>query len=94
MTARLILMALVAAATLSGCGRRGDLDRPAPLWGDRAKAEYEAEQRARQQQAQPETPAPAARRVDPATRNVPATQEPVDGSSDPVGDRPDLDGPG
>ena len=33
---RLLLAALIGAAALglSGCGLRGNLDRPEPLWGD------------------------------------------------------------
>jgi predicted small lipoprotein YifL len=48
---RLTAVALLAAsaATLAGCGKRGVLDVPPPLFGDRAKARYEASQ---QQQAQ------------------------------------------
>jgi hypothetical protein len=43
-----ITLALAAALgfALAGCGKQGDLDRPAPLWGAKAKAQYEAEQRA------------------------------------------------
>ena len=40
-----IRLALIAAALLGlgACGRQGDLERPAPLFGERAKAAYEAE---------------------------------------------------
>ena len=41
----LALVALVAALALTACGKQGDLDRPAPLWGDKAKADYAAQQR-------------------------------------------------
>lgn len=30
----LIAFLLIATLLLSGCGIRGDLERPAPLWGD------------------------------------------------------------
>ncbi|MFI4973451.1 MAG: hypothetical protein ACHP84_02805 [Caulobacterales bacterium] len=40
----IVLVGLVACAALSGCGKEGELDRPAPLWGEKAKAEYQAEQ--------------------------------------------------
>ncbi|MBS0410906.1 MAG: hypothetical protein JSR86_13400 [Proteobacteria bacterium] len=36
----------LAALTLSACGKVGELERPAPLWGDKAKADYEAQQKA------------------------------------------------
>ena len=102
MTSRLLLLALAAAAGLSACGRRGDLEQPPPLFGERARAEYEAQQRARAQQretTQAEADAEDARapvpdpndRFEPASRNVPATREPIDGSNDPVGARPSVD---
>ncbi|MGP1273886.1 MAG: LPS translocon maturation chaperone LptM [Caulobacterales bacterium] len=35
MTSRILLLAiLVSAFTLAGCGNRGALDRPGPLWGE------------------------------------------------------------
>lgn len=37
MKALLLLIAGLAALVLSGCGIRGDLDRPAPLWGPGAQ---------------------------------------------------------
>lgn len=47
MTSRLLVIASVAiAAGLSGCGLQGDLERPAPLYGERAKAEYERQKAA------------------------------------------------
>ena len=39
------LLAGAAALALAGCGKQGDLERPAPLWGAK-RAQYEAEQRA------------------------------------------------
>jgi len=41
----LIGCAVVAAAPLAACGKQGELERPAPMWGARARAEYEAQQR-------------------------------------------------
>jgi hypothetical protein len=35
-----------AALALSACGKVGELDRPAPLWGEKAKADYAAQQKA------------------------------------------------
>jgi len=47
MTARpLILMMFLASSLLAGCGKMGDLDQPAPLFGAKAKADYDAQQRA------------------------------------------------
>jgi predicted small lipoprotein YifL len=31
----IVLIAVLAAVAVSGCGKRGVLDRPPPLWGDR-----------------------------------------------------------
>ena len=95
MTPRHLLLALGLAAAVSGCGRRGDLEQPPPLFGERARAQYEAQQRARETTRQ-EADAEDARapvpdptdRFEPASRNVPATREPIDGSNDPVGPRP------
>jgi hypothetical protein len=36
--------ALIALCT-SACGKQGDLERPAPMWGAKARAEYEAQKR-------------------------------------------------
>ncbi len=39
------LVGLGLAAALTGCGRQSDLDRPAPLWGAKAKADWGAAHR-------------------------------------------------
>ncbi len=39
---RPILFIALAALALSGCGKVGTLDQPAPLWGQKEKAKYEA----------------------------------------------------
>lgn len=40
----LILVALLSGLVLTGCGNRGGLERPAPLWGgERAEIPVEAE---------------------------------------------------
>ncbi|HEX8568939.1 MAG TPA: lipoprotein [Caulobacteraceae bacterium] len=98
MTPRLLVLALAVAAGLSACGRRGDLEQPPPLFGDRARAEYEAQRAgtAQRETTQEEgeeedsrAPVPdPADRFEPAARNVPATSEPIEGSNDPVGPRP------
>lgn len=44
---RPVLVLLCAAAlALAGCAKVGTLDRPAPLFGEKAKAKYRAEQAA------------------------------------------------
>ena len=95
MTARLLLLALVATAGLAACGKRGELLRPPPMLGDRSA--YDAQQSANQREttraeadeedARAPVPDPSDR-FEPASRNVPATREPIDGSSDPIGPRP------
>jgi hypothetical protein len=37
---------MIALLALAGCGKQGALERPAPLFGARAKAQYEAEKAA------------------------------------------------
>lgn len=54
MTLRPLAFALIlsiAGASLAGCGRLGDLERPAPLWGAAEKAKYEAEKKAAEEKA-------------------------------------------
>ena len=47
MTPRMMIpVVLLAALALSACGKQGELDRPAPLFDAKAKAEYEAQRRA------------------------------------------------
>ena len=95
MKSRLLLLALAGVAALGACGRRGDLQQPAPLFGEKARADYEAQQRAREttrseadeEDARAPVPNPNDR-FEPASRNVPATQEPIEGSSNPIGARP------
>jgi predicted small lipoprotein YifL len=92
---------LISAAALSGCGKRGVLDTPPPLFGDRAKARYEASQ---QQQAQDAADARARTGNSTAaadqsedgpltTRDIkspeqlltPASRDPIPGAPDPRG---------
>jgi|GEM_PF-477565 len=48
MNSRLLILGLTTVAVaLSACGRQGDLERPAPLFGERAKAQYEANKAAK-----------------------------------------------
>ena len=41
----ILAAALLVAVSLAGCGKQGDLERPAPLWSAKAKAEYAAQKR-------------------------------------------------
>ena len=72
MTSRpLIMMALLASATaLSACGKTGELQQPAPLFGAEAKADYDAKQAA-------EAEARAARRADPQPIPTDPTSQPL-----------------
>ena len=73
MTPRLILAALFfSSVALSGCGKVGELEQPAPLFGAKAKADYEAKKRA-------EADAKAKAKKDnsePTTPNVPDPNHP------------------
>jgi hypothetical protein len=60
----------LAAAGLCACGKVGYLEQPAPLWGEKAKADFRARQAARDRAAAahdagtpeplPDSPAPPA----------------------------------
>jgi predicted small lipoprotein YifL len=41
---RALLIGLAIALGLAACGKQGDLERPGPLWGDKAKANWAAQQ--------------------------------------------------
>jgi len=98
---RLALIAgvsLLAAGALAGCGKQGSLERPAPLFGSRARAEYEAQrsqaaqdeaQRAEQRGAVQPPPGerpPSARELrDPNQRLEPASTDPLPGAPNPFG---------
>ena len=58
----LALVAFAAAAALGACGKQGDLERPAPLWGDKAKADYAAQQR---QAAEAKAKGPGGNQIEP-----------------------------
>ncbi len=76
----LALIGLTAAgSSLASCGRRaGTLEQPAPLWGARAKAEYEAQREAREG---PEKTSPASRErpMDPAQAHRSISSQPLEG---------------
>jgi hypothetical protein len=52
------LLVLALAGALTACGKEGDLERPGPLWGAKAKADWEAAHR-------PAPPAPASNGIPP-----------------------------
>jgi hypothetical protein len=100
----------VGAVSLSGCGKRSFLETPPPLFGDRARARYEADQ---QQRAQDAADA-AARRGNstaaadqddnapkttrdikaPEQKNIPASRQSIDGAPNPLGPAVDPRPPG
>jgi predicted small lipoprotein YifL len=95
--AALVGVSLLALGALAGCGKQGGLDRPAPLFGSRARAEYEAQraqdardeaqraaQRGETQPATTTTPRPREAR-DPNQRLEPASVAPVPGAPNPFG---------
>jgi hypothetical protein len=104
------MLAAVMATGLGGCGKKGLLDEPAPLFGERAKADYAAKQAAAGAQNetaarpvaaadQPDPDADNAPRTtrdvkDPAQDNVPINQDPIAGVSDLMGPTPSLKPPG
>jgi predicted small lipoprotein YifL len=94
----LTVLGFVSLAALSACGKQGALERPAPLFGSRARAEYEAEraQEARddaQRRTQgatanePETNRTNSNRdvLDPNQRLSPASADPLPGTPNPFG---------
>jgi hypothetical protein len=77
-----ILVLLTACAiVLSACGKVGELDRPAPLWGAKAKADYAAQQKAAADAEAKKDVADRAQRGRPAP--LPADSQPLAGPSDP-----------
>jgi predicted small lipoprotein YifL len=46
MTRAIAILIIAAALALAGCGKVGVLEQPAPLWGEKAKADYAAQQKA------------------------------------------------
>ena len=97
------LAALVLAGVgLSGCGKTGELERPAPLFGEKAKADYDAQKRAQAARRAAEADARKDSTVStPDDANArPLPQAPygvqIPGQSDPFGHGPQgsMPGPG
>lgn len=105
MNRRLAALALTGlftgALALGACGKQGELERPAPLWGDKAKAEYQAQKKREQEEREAAAanggsstlvrPGPG----DPGQPGVPARTAPIPGgpqdpgASGPPGVLPD-----
>ena len=95
----LFLAALIAAGVvLAGCGKTGELEQPAPLYGAKAKADYDARRAeaaaARARDAAARRNNPGGTPLDPTAQ--PPTQapyaSPLPGRTDPFGGPP-LGGP-
>lgn len=85
-----VLIALFLAATaVSACGKVGDLERPAPLWGPKERAKAEAEKRAASEAAnKPSRPGSLQEVRDPASSSATIRQQPIAGTNDPFGKPP------
>ena len=77
----------LAGTALGGCGKQGALERPAPLWGAKQKAEYDAAHRKSSAEANKTSrPGSVQENADPATSNATTRQAPQPGSNpDPFG---------
>ena len=85
--------AVILLGLLAGCAKIGTLDRPAPLFGETAKAHYRAEQAAAAaaktkapENQQPE-PLPDVTAIPPA-ESPPEANPPVSGASHKTGETP------
>lgn len=73
----------LAGLTLAACGKMGDLERPAPMWGA-APATSSAAADAEAEAQDPTRPVDTVDPRDRTTRNAPVRTLPIDGSgSDP-----------
>ena len=99
-----VALAVVMATGLGGCGKKGVLETPAPLFGERAREDYAAKQAAASaaaNDARANAPVAAADRPDPDADNAPRTtrdikapeQDNLPISQDPIPGAPDLMGP-
>jgi hypothetical protein len=89
LTIALLVSALGVGVALSGCGKTGELQQPAPLFGAKAKADYDAEQKAKAEEAAKRaTPQPAS--ADPTDQPLDQAPyaQPIPGHSDPFGRAP------
>jgi predicted small lipoprotein YifL len=104
-TGRVALIALMGASALalSGCGKRGVLETPPPLFGDRAReqqAQDAADSRARKSTStavadQPDNAPLTTRDIKaPEQKNIPVSRQPLDGAPNPLGPAIDPRAPG
>jgi hypothetical protein len=80
-----IALTALAALVLGSCGKQGELERPAPLWGAKAKAEYEAQRRKAGEQREDAqrdgtSPIPQPLPGDAGQTSVPARTAPMPGA--------------
>ena len=97
------MLAAVMAGGLGGCGKKGVLETPAPLFGERAKSDYDAQRRAASAQPAngPTKSVPAADQPDPNADNAPPSTRDVKAPEQmdqpitqaPIPGAPDLMGP-
>lgn len=96
-----LLAVLAASALLTGCGKQGVLEQPPPLFGSKARADYQAAQAAEAAAAEkraananapgsaeaPEEDSPPTKRSiqDPAQKLTPASRAPITGAPNPFG---------
>jgi hypothetical protein len=75
----------IPAVGLSACGKLGDLEQPAPMFGDAAKAKYEADRRAGAAKAadnnRPSNPGTNRENIDPASSNATSRDAPIRGTN-------------
>jgi len=99
MSTRLVLLAIaaIAAASVAGCGKRGTLDRPDPMFGaPSSDADAAADEGVNDDSdGNPDKTRPysTSKPLDPAQTNVPVREAPIGGPSDPYG-RPNGGSPG
>ena len=102
---RLALLGL-AALLLAACGRQGDLARPGPMFGSGANIPPQtadgpaaasdpdgdaAEGTEADNESTGSTGTRATTPLDPSRSMRPASQQPVEGTTDPIGDRPPVE---
>jgi hypothetical protein len=95
----LALAGLSVIVALASCGKQAELQRPGPLWGAKAKADYAAQKRAQADNASnaaaankvigPQSPA-----LHPYTDPAPAYQVPIPGERTYPSGTPDSTGSG
>jgi hypothetical protein len=89
MIARLALIALIAVGGgVSACAKLGELDQPPPLFGEKAKADYEAK---KHQEDAERARAQAAR--EPESEKTPDTDLPLNAAPQPAPPVPGVNNP-